>query len=47
MTPNEIATDVATLGSAGGENINWSTMATYSWGGQGMGQIPDDQRSWD
>lgn len=47
MTPNDIATDISGLGPTNTGSINWSTTATYSWGGQGMGQVPDDQRSWD
>ena len=47
MTPNDIATDISGLTPVGEGNINWSTMATYSWGGSGGGQVPDDQRSWD
>lgn len=47
MTPNDIATSVAGLRPVGGGDINWSTTATYCWGGTGAGQIPDDQRSWD
>ena len=47
MTPNDIATNISGLKPVGEGNINWSTMATYCWGGSAGGQVPDDQRTWD
>ncbi len=45
MTPNDIATSIASLGSAEQGGVRWSTMATYCL--CGSSQVPDDQRSWD
>ena len=45
MTPNDIATSVASLGAAEQGGVKWSTMATYCFCGQSS--VPDDQRSWD
>lgn len=47
MTPNDIATSIASLGSAEQGGVRWSTMATYCLGPAGSGMVPDDQRSWD
>ena len=45
MTPNEIATDVASLNSVGDEAHGLSTNYTYcsGWNGQRM----DDSNTWD
>jgi len=45
MTPNDVATEVARLSPVGNDNVNWSTMPTYSFSGGAY--VADDQRSWD
>jgi len=47
MTPNDIATSISGLNPVGEGAVNWSTMATYCFGGCGVGHVPDDQRSCD
>ena len=49
MTPNDVATNVAGLNPVGNENVNWSTLPTYSWIGIGSGSsyVVDDQNGWD
>jgi len=45
MTPNEIATSVASLSSPGQGGIRWSTLPTHCMSGGAW--VADDQRSWD
>ncbi|MBR4615261.1 MAG: hypothetical protein IKO55_06610 [Kiritimatiellae bacterium] len=45
MTPNDIATSVTSLGSAGQDGVKWSTTPTYCFSGGNW--VADDQRSWD
>ena len=46
MTPNEIATNIAGLGSAGSGNITTSTSFTHS-NIPGGGYSMDDANTWD
>ena len=45
MTPNDIATSIAGLGSVGGGNITSSTNFTQS--STASGWMTDDARTWD
>ncbi len=45
MTPNDIATSVASLDPIGKGSVNWSTLPTHCFSGGAY--VADDQRSWD
>ena len=45
MTPNEIATSVASLSPSGQGGVRWSTLPTHCFSGGAW--VADDQRSWD
>ena len=45
MTPNDIATNIAGMGSAECGNITTSTNFTQSWTGKGSSM--DDANTWD
>lgn len=48
MSPNEIAINIADLDPVNTTgDVNWSTMATYSFNPSTQCQIPDDQNQWD